>query len=98
MPNSRMAPVDVARVHAVQPLHAKTEIRLCGLDEEMHVIWHEAEREEHPSMAFRDLGQQTDVVLVVLAIREDPQTIDAARDDVVPAGSELVPGLPGHTR
>jgi hypothetical protein len=56
MAHLRMPPVVVLRIAAIQLPHAKREIRLRRLDEEMIVIVHQAVGVADPAIAIHDMS------------------------------------------
>jgi hypothetical protein len=77
-----VAVVEVARVSPVKPLHARRKRRIAELDQEVHVVRHQAERQDDPPGPLNRLLEERDVPLVVLVVDEERRAFDATRPDV----------------
>src|SRR3954453_13350292 len=97
MSGSVMAFVERKRVTALKPLHSVGEIRLRSLDEEMHVVRHQAIAEEAPALTKHHGREQCDVPPVVVVIHKYAATVDAARDDVMDPVDNLEAQARTHT-
>jgi hypothetical protein len=79
----RVALVEGLRVQTVKPLHPAPEIRLARLNQQMHVVRHQAKAEEDPVEADDGDREHPHVALVVCVVDEQDSSIDAARPHVV---------------
>lgn len=78
-----MSPVEPAGVDAEQPFHARDEIRLGRLDDEVKVIGHEDVGVDLPNGPAEDSGQGFDECPAVAIILEDGFTAIAAVEHVI---------------
>src|SRR5204863_4342554 len=60
VPLALVAPVEVLRVHALQPLHPSIKIGIRRVDEQVEVIPHEAVLEASPRPAIDDVGEEVE--------------------------------------
>ena len=81
-----VAPVEADRVQAVEPLHPGRELGLGRLDEQMEVVVEQDPDVDPPREAALHVGQQVEPRLPVGVVLDDRPLLDAAADDVVPAG------------
>jgi cell division FtsZ-interacting protein ZapD len=89
--------VERLRVHAVQPAHARAEIGLRRLHEQVDVIAHQAVREQSPTLPLDDLPQQRHIALPIDVIDIDRQLPNATRKHMHDRVGELFTRLPSHT-
>jgi hypothetical protein len=90
-------PVERLGVQPVQPVHAHREIWLGRLDEQVHVVAHQAVRKAPPALPLDDLSQQPEVRVPIDVIDVDRLLPDTARKDVHEGAGELFTRLPSHT-
>src|SRR5262245_23507982 len=88
--------VDVLRVLAVQDPHPFRDREGGHLDQQVHMIRHQAVREHTPFELLRDLLEQPKIVLAVVIVGEDRMLAVAATPDV-PYALRLISRLSGHT-
>jgi hypothetical protein len=92
-----VALVELLGVRAVQDLHAGRQRVEVGLDDQVVVIAHQAERVEVPAEPAHHDPEQEEEVAAVLVVAVDPRPVDAAGGDVVVAARrEDVAGQAGH--
>jgi hypothetical protein len=97
VPHPSVALVELLGVRAVQDLHAGRQRLEVGLDDQVVVIAHQAERVEVPAEPAHDDSEQPKEMAAVLVVAVDPRPVDAARGDVVvAAGRKEVAGQAGH--
>jgi hypothetical protein len=89
-------PVELLRVPAVQPPDAAAEVRAPRLDQQVHVVGHQAVREAAPVAVRRDEGEQLQVADVVAVAEEQPAPIVPPGEHVRDPGLHLHPRLPWH--
>jgi hypothetical protein len=78
-----MTCVEVAPIEAVHVLHAPTEIRLRELNEEVHVVGHQAVRKAPPLAMKHDAAENRQVMPAIEGIAKDQLAINPTRIDVV---------------
>jgi hypothetical protein len=91
-----VAAVEALGVDAVQPAHARGQVGAAGVDDEVVVVAHQAERVCDPGEASdrpREDGEEEPPIVVVA---EDPASVHAAAVDVVGAVRKLRPCDPRH--
>ena len=89
--------VELLGVGPVQDLHASRQRFELGLDDQVIVVAHQAERVEVPGEAAHDDPEQAQEMAPVLVVAIDPRPVDAASGDVVVAARRKdVAGQAGH--
>jgi hypothetical protein len=97
VPSPAVTLVELLGVGAVQDLHAGRQRLEVGLDDQVIVVAHQAERVEVPAEAAHDDPEQAQEMAAVLVVAIDPRPVDAASGDVVVATRrEDVAGQAGH--
>src|SRR6185295_9466540 len=82
VPRTVVSPVETARVRAVQPPHAVTEVGPRSHDEEMDVVVHEAVSEKTPTTILGRAPQRAQIRTAVDVVAEDHALVVAARINV----------------
>jgi hypothetical protein len=98
VPDAVVADVERLGIATVQQLDPVPEVRLGRLDQQMHVVRHEAVTKEMPPLPLRDVREQMRIRLVILVISKDPTPIHATGNDVVSRTSNLISQSTPHTR
>jgi hypothetical protein len=91
-----VAGVERLRVDAVDALHARAEVGLHRLDEQVDVVGHEAVREEVPALTRDRAAEQEQVRLPVDVVEEDRLLAVAAGEDMVDRPGFLLARLAWH--
>jgi hypothetical protein len=93
-----VAPVERLRVDAVQDLHSGGELLASGLDHEVVVVAHQAERVAAPGETHRDAREHREKDAAVVVVAEDRDLPGAACADVEDAvlGQHLGARRPRH--
>ena len=81
----------------MEPLHPRREIRLWRLDDQMHVVAHEAIREYMPAESLDHPSKELQILRVVSVIAEDARPPIAARHGVIDAARNQLANGPSHT-
>jgi hypothetical protein len=66
-----VAVIEVARVPAVHPLHARWQVRLWRFDHQVNVVAHEAVSEQMPAIARDSLAEELQVLHAVGVVAKD---------------------------
>ena len=82
MPDAVVAIIESSRVLAVEELHTRPEVRPRRLDNEVHVVRHQAEGKDLPSPAPSDFGEDLQIHLTVIVVAEDHLFCDPSRPHV----------------
>jgi hypothetical protein len=75
VPIKLVAPVDVARVRAIDDEHSASQIRVRRLNKQVVVVWQKAERVAEPAKTLdsgREMPEQSHVVPLVVKERVSP--------------------------
>jgi len=91
-----MASVEVARVTAVEKLHARREIRIGRLDEQVVVVGHQTEGMNLPTEGLDRAGVPFEPFGAVGVVAHDRPLLVAAADDVVEGAFVLDAKRAGH--
>jgi hypothetical protein len=91
-------PVERLGVNAVEPAHPFGEAPELGLQDQMVVVRHEAERVHAPGVAFDLLREEAEEQAEVVRVPERPRASDTSRRDVVDPGWRKVVSPSPHTR
>jgi hypothetical protein len=82
-----MSVVERLRVPAFQQLEAAGQLGLRGVEDEVEVCRHEAERVHRPPVPLDAPRYELEEVTTILVVAEDRAAVDATREDVeVPVG------------
>jgi hypothetical protein len=92
MADARPPFVEALRVDAVKRVHAPPEIRLRRLDQEMHVVRHQAVSKAVPAEVPDDPAQQSQIPPPIVVVEKDQPPLNAARKHMPDAGLRLIPG------
>jgi hypothetical protein len=84
-----MAPIEVVRMGAVQPMHPNCEVGVWRLDQQMEVIRHEAIRATCPGALEDDLFHHGEESPTVEIVEEDVSALSAAGRQVVDRSGRL---------
>lgn len=98
MAHSRMSPIVVLRIAAVELPHAQREIRLRRFDEEMIVIVHQAVGMAQPAVAIDDVGQNREPLGAVAVVGHDILPGIAPAGDMVDGAGYLNAEWTSHGR
>jgi hypothetical protein len=96
VPVAIVALVEDLRVRAVEPLHPAREIRVRGLDQQVHVVVHQAIAEAAPLVAVDHAAQEGQVGAAVAIVDEDQLPAVATRIHVVEPTRDLFARLARH--
>ena len=88
MSEPAMAFVELLRVAAVQELHSARELVPRGVEDEVVVRRHQAERMERPLEALDAATEVCQELAAVVVVEEDVAAVDAPRDHVEVAVGE----------
>jgi hypothetical protein len=88
--------VEGARVRAMQPPHAVTQVRLRRFDEEMDVVVHEAVGEKPPMTILDRVPQRSEISPAVEVVIEDHPLVVTASKDVEDPSCNLLAQLACH--
>jgi hypothetical protein len=96
VPGARVLAVEALGVEAVEAAEPVGE-RLAGAGEDdVHVIRHQAEREDAPAVAGGDVAKERQEAEVVGVVAKHGAAVDASRGDVVDAVGEEAARGAGH--
>ena len=97
MPAAVVPSVEGTRISRMEPMHPGAQVRLLSLNQQMHVVRHQAVREAQPPSSLDGSLEQRQIDPPVVVREKDAPTIVAAREHVVDAGGEFVARTTGHT-
>src|SRR5687768_2802258 len=96
MPGSLVPIVEPAAVLSVEPLHPSAEVRLWRLDQEMHVVVHQAVGQTAPSRSSASPSEQVEVDPPIAVVSIDHLLVVAARVDVVDPARDFLSWFARH--
>ena len=88
--------IEALSVDPVQPLHARGKSRPRRLDEQVHVVAHQAIRVEEPVEAVDDVAEVSEVVTPVDAGAVDRAAVDTTSGDVRDQAGGIEAEAPWH--
>jgi hypothetical protein len=91
-----IAAVEGLRIQTVHPAHARAEIGLWRLDQQVHVVAHEAVRQTPPPLSPDSLREQLEIELPIGVVVVDHLAPVPAREHVMDPARDLLPGFPRH--
>jgi hypothetical protein len=91
-------PVERLGVDAVEPAHPLGEAPELGLEDQMVVVRHQAERVHAPVVAFDLLREEAEEQAEIVRVPERRRAGHASRRDVVDPGRRQVVSRSPHTR
>ena len=86
---ARVPAVEAAPEVTMEPLHPAPEVRLRRLDQQVHVVAHQAVGQTPPGQPARDLAQAREVTAAVEIVDEDRLTDRSAGEHVVDGAGEI---------